>query len=119
MIQNGIARTQWLAAAALTGLLASCAAGPHAVKPPVTGNPPVVAPQTGPISYKSSGHAGMDAWRADFSNRALEAGHDRALVESLLTGIEPIPLWLARQSSRLPPSAWATRLSSPSRSGII
>ena len=94
MIQNGIARTQWLAAAALTGLLASCAAGPHAVKPPVTGNPPVIAPQTGPISYKSSGHAEMDAWRADFSNRALEAGHDRALVESLLTGIEPIPLWL-------------------------
>ena len=94
MIQNGMARTQWLAAAALTGLLASCAAGPHAVKPPATGNPPVIAPQTGPITYKSSGHAEMDAWRADFSNRALEAGHDRALVESLLTGIEPIPLWL-------------------------
>ncbi len=94
MIQTGIARTQWLAAAALAGLLASCAAGPHAAKPPVTGNPPVGTVQTGPIKYKSSGHAAMDAWRVDFSNRALEAGHDRALVESLLSGIEAVPLWL-------------------------
>jgi len=94
MIQTGIARTQWVAAAAMSALLASCAAGPQPGSPPVTGNPPVTAPQTGAIKYASSGHAAMDAWRIDFSSRALEAGHDRAIVESLLSGIEPIPLWL-------------------------
>ena len=94
MIQTGIARTQLLVAAGLSALLASCAAGPQPAKPPVTGNPPVTAPQTGAIKYAATGHAAMDVWRADFSNRALEAGHDRALVESLLSGIEPLPLWL-------------------------
>lgn len=94
MIQKGLARTQLLAAAALTGLLASCAAGPQPSKPPVTGSTPVEAPETGPIKYASSGHAAMDLWRNDFSNRAMAAGHDRELVKSLLTGIEPIALWL-------------------------
>lgn len=94
MIQTGIARTQWVAAAALSALLASCAAGPQPGMAPVTGNPPVTAPEAGAIRYTSSGHAAMDAWRVGFSSRALEAGHDRAVVESLLSGIKPIPLWL-------------------------
>ncbi|MEQ9436383.1 lytic murein transglycosylase [Hyphomonas sp.] len=94
MIQTGIARTQWVAAAAMSALLASCAAGPQPGTPPVAGNPPVTAPAAGAIKYTSSGHAAMDAWRIDFSSRALEAGHDRAIVESLLSGIAPIPLWL-------------------------
>jgi lytic murein transglycosylase len=103
MKRNGLARTQLLAVAALTGLLASCAAGPQPVPTPTPGSggnsgtptPGDPAPATGPISYVSSGHAAMDAWRDDFSNRALAAGHDRALVESMLAGIEPIPLWLS------------------------
>ena len=32
---------------------------------------PAPAPETGPISYTPSGHAGMDNWRAAFSEKAL------------------------------------------------
>ncbi len=97
MIIAGWTRSKWMATAALCGLVASCANGPPTVpspKPPV-GQPP--APETGPISYQTSGHAAMDAWRDDFSSRAMAAGHDRALVKSLLEGIRPLPLWLGTE----------------------
>jgi membrane-bound lytic murein transglycosylase B len=97
MIIAGLARSKWMATAAICGLLASCASGPPATpspKPPIE-QPP--APETGPIQYESSGLAEMDAWRDDFSNRAMGAGHDRALVKSLLSGIYPLPLWLGSQ----------------------
>jgi len=108
MITAGWARSKWMIAAAVCGLLASCANGPPTApspKPPA-GQP--AAQETGPISYASSGHAGMDAWRADFSDRAMAAGHDRALVKSLLEGIRPLPLWLGTEvQAATAPSAQA------------
>ena len=97
MVIAGWARSKWMVTAAVCGLLASCANGPPTVPSPKPGveQPPV--PETGPISYQTSGHAEMDAWRDDFSNRAMGAGHDRALVKSLLSGIYPLPLWLGVQ----------------------
>ncbi|WP_225907868.1 lytic murein transglycosylase [Hyphomonas sediminis] len=38
----------------------------------------------------------MDAWRDDFSARAMAAGNDRAIVKSLLENISPITLWLGQ-----------------------
>ena len=50
----------------------------------------------------------MDAWRDDFSARATGAGHDRALVKSLLDAIRPLPLWLGTEvQSATAPSAQA------------
>jgi membrane-bound lytic murein transglycosylase B len=92
-----IARSHIAGAAILAGLLVSCAHAPQAApgtpaSPPVsTGQP---APQTGPISYNSSGNRDMDEWRADFSARALAAGHDRAVVKSFLENIKPLDLYL-------------------------
>lgn len=90
-------KTQLLTAGGLMALAASCAAGPPLPEPvtPVP-TPPPPAAQTGPISYASSGHAEMDAWRSDFSARALAQGHDRAIVESILTGISPLEIWLGQ-----------------------
>ncbi|MBU4568573.1 MAG: hypothetical protein KJ833_06370, partial [Alphaproteobacteria bacterium] len=76
MFFASLARSKWMATAAVCGLLASCASGPPATpspKPPAE-QPP--APETGPIRYETSGLAEMDAWRDDFSNRAMGAGHD-------------------------------------------
>lgn len=42
-----------------------------------------------PIVYVSSGNGDFDAWRDDFSRRALMRGRDRAVVERLLSGIAP------------------------------
>src|SRR5262245_13537446 len=42
-----------------------------------------------PIPYTSSGNADFDAWRDQFSNRALALGRDRQVVDRLLTGIRP------------------------------
>ena len=94
MMLAGWARSRWVISAAVCGVLASCANGP-----PGTPSPKPVAElpaqdETGPISYTASGHAEMDAWRDDFSNRAIGAGHDRSLVKALLEGIGPLPLWL-------------------------
>jgi lytic murein transglycosylase len=90
-------RKHLLVAAALSTLIASCATGPTPLPfptvPPIT-TPPVT--QTGAISYKTSGHGEMDVWRADFSERAIAKGHDRAIVESVLTGISPLNIWLGK-----------------------
>lgn len=97
MIISGLARSRWMATAAVCGVLASCANGPPTT--PST-KPPVDGPSTGtpaPFAYKTSGHAGMDAWREDFSARAIGAGHDAALVRSLLADIHPLPLWLGTE----------------------
>lgn len=92
-----IARSHIAGAAILAGLLVSCAHSPQAspgmpsVPPPAPSQP---APDTGPISYKPTGNSDMDAWRADFSARAVAAGHDRALVKSFLENIKPLDLYL-------------------------
>lgn len=49
------------------------------------------APAAPPIAYASSGDAGFDAWRADFSARALARGRERAAVERVLSGLTPEP----------------------------
>lgn len=92
MVKLALRRSHVIAAAGLTCLLASCA---HSPQPPQQ-QPPVAAPapETGPISYTSSGHAGMDTWRADFSARALAAGHDREVVKAVLADLKPLDLWL-------------------------
>ena len=108
MITAGWARSKWMITAAVCGLLASCANGPPTPpSPKPTAEQPAPA-ETGPISYASSGHAEMDAWRDDFSNRAMGAGHDRALVKSLLQDIRPLPLWLGTEvQAATAPSAQA------------
>ena len=108
MVIAGWARSKWMVTAAVCGLLASCANGPPTVPSPKPGVEQPPAPETGPIAYPSSGHLGMDAWRDDFSNRAMGAGHDRALVKSLLEGIHPLPLWLGAEiQAQTAPSAQA------------
>lgn len=87
-------RSHIIAAAAMTALVAACATSSGQAAPPIAGPAPVPAPETGPITYASSGHAGMDAWRAAFSEKALAAGHDRDVVKSVLSGISPLELWL-------------------------
>jgi len=52
---------------------------------------PVQAQAREPILYASSGDESFDAWRADFSARALGRGRDRAAVESVLSGLRPDP----------------------------
>jgi len=94
MVIAGWARSKWMLTAAVCGLLASCANGPPTTPSPKPGTEQPPAPETGPVRYTTSGHAAMDAWRDDFSARAIGAGHDRALVKSLLEGIRPLPLWL-------------------------
>lgn len=109
MLLLGWSRSRWMVTAAICGLLASCAAGPPLPPSPKPG-PVVTAPdrETGPIIYTSSGHAGMDAWRTDFSARAVAAGHDRALVKAMLKDIRPLPLWLGSQvEAQTAPSAQA------------
>ncbi len=102
MIITGLARSKWMGIAVVCGALASCAAGPQSPspKPPVTGTPSP-GPETGPIVYKSSGHAAMDAWRNDFSARAMAAGNDRALVKSLLENISPVTMWLGNTEAEV------------------
>ncbi len=99
MARLAIARSHILGAAALAGMLVSCANGPETPKPVAV--PPVVQPQppaeTGPISYPSSGNAAIDAWRTEFSARALAEGRDRAVVKSFLTGLKPLDIWLGSE----------------------
>jgi len=109
MLLEGWSRSRWMVTAAICGVLASCAAGPPLPPSPKPG--PVVTvpvPETGPILYTSSGHLAMDAWRIDFSARAVAAGHDRALVKSMLKDIRPLPLWLGTEvQAATAPSAQA------------
>lgn len=99
MISAGWTKSRWMGLVAVCGVLASCANGPQSVpgQPGSPPPPPVSAPETGLIAYTSSGHAGMDTWRADFSQRAIAAGHDRAIVKSLLERISPISMWLGTE----------------------
>lgn len=44
-----------------------------------------------PPAFASSGVAEFDAWRDSFARRALAEGRSRAVVESLLSGLQPDP----------------------------
>lgn len=108
MVFAAWARSKWMLTAAVCGFVASCANGPPASPSPKPVAEQPAAPETGPVRYATSGHAAMDAWRDDFSARAIGAGHDRALVKSLLEGIRPLPLWLGtRIQAATAPSAQA------------
>ncbi len=108
MVYAGWARSKWMLTAAVCGLLASCANGPPPTPSPKPGVEQPPTAETGPIRFASSGHAEMDAWRDDFAARAVAAGHDRALVKSLLEGIRPLPLWLGTEvQAATAPSAQA------------
>ena len=65
-----------------TAVLSVLACGPASVRAQA---PPA------PIAYESSGVAGFDQWRDQFSNRALAAGRDRAVLARLLAGLAPDP----------------------------
>ncbi len=92
-------RAGFLLAASISAFLAACAAGPQTY-PPIIDIPPVTQPTdpgngaSGAIEYVSSGHAGMDSWRSDFSSRAMAAGRERAAIEAILSGISPLERYL-------------------------
>lgn len=108
MSQVSSNRLRWGLAAAVTALLTACAAGPEPQTPPPAGppSPPPAsgAPETpgdsGPAParpvgpFESSGHARMDAWRADFASRAQAQGRDREVIRSVLEGISPLETFL-------------------------
>ncbi len=101
VIQMGLWKSRLLTSVAFAGLVASCAAVPPASD---TLPPPIVPPLEQPdeveptgveaISFKSSGHDGIDEWRDDFSARMLEKGHAPSLVKALLSDLKPISMWL-------------------------
>lgn len=81
----------------LAALLTACAGSPQATNGAGTNTgsggseAPVLAP------FTPSGHAGMDAWRADFAARAIAAGRDPAVVHATLEGINPLDLYLSEE----------------------
>ncbi len=93
----------WIAGAALAGLLTACAAGPTQTEPgPVTG--PVSGGETPPPApnpvlkpFTSSGHAAMDAWRDDFARRAMAAGRNVDVIHATLATIRPLDLYLGSE----------------------
>lgn len=108
MLLAGWARSRWMISAAVCGVLTSCANGPPSPPSPKPVADQPVEPHTEAISYTASGHAEMDAWRDDFSSRAIAAGYDRSLVKALLEGIRPLPLWLGNEvQAATAPSAQA------------
>ena len=96
MARFAIARSHIVGAAVLAGLLVSCAHAPQVTVTPPPTSPPVSEPatETGPIVYQSAGNTAMDIWRADFSARAIAAGHPRAVVKAFLENISPLDLYL-------------------------
>lgn len=96
----------WISGAALAGLLTACAAGPTRSEPVPTTPPPVAggeipdpAPNRVLAPFTSSGHAGMDAWRDDFANRAMAAGRDVDVVHATLATIRPLDLYLGSEDN--------------------
>ncbi len=93
---------------AIASLAAACAATPPAPPPPpVTEDPdpvsdPVTQPDPAPVSmmYGGSGHAAMDAWRNDFSARAVAMGHNRDVVFATLKDISPLSIYLGSEVSK-------------------
>ncbi|MAP93879.1 MAG: lytic murein transglycosylase [Ponticaulis sp.] len=85
-------------------VLLSCQSTPERPapgQPPVTDpTPPVTQPPGNPTwSFDSSGHAQLDAWRADFAPRAYAAGHSKDVIHSVLDGIEPMRQFLSVSSA--------------------
>ncbi|MEL6725262.1 MAG: lytic murein transglycosylase [Pseudomonadota bacterium] len=54
---------------------------------------PVTVPSLPP--FTSSGNASIDAWRDDFSSRAIVAGRDPVIVYDTLSQISPLDLYLS------------------------
>lgn len=111
MRKGGRVMSDFLIRRPLYGLLASaalmtaCAATPQAGEPNTNpgsqpepgGDRPVSQPALAP--FTASGNASMDAWRADFADRAVAAGRDPAIVHATLQGISPLDLYLGEDAS--------------------
>lgn len=64
---------------------------------PVITPTPTPAPKPSIGFFKSSGHAGLDIWRIDFANRAVDRGFKVATVRSVLDGIQPMSIFLEQK----------------------
>lgn len=85
---------------ASAALMTACASAPQSPDTPavppsgeVRPDVPVTVPSIPP--FESSGHDGMDAWRADFAARAVAAGRDAGIVHATLRNLSPLDLYLA------------------------
>lgn len=95
-------RAQGLGFACILGGLAACAAGPS----PDTGSPgSTLARPTVPSipPFETSGREDFDAWRMDFSRRAVEAGRNPAVVYDVLRDLKPLEIYLPVQPATTPP----------------
>ncbi|MEM1035239.1 MAG: lytic murein transglycosylase [Pseudomonadota bacterium] len=86
----------------LAAIVASCAATPQQTPFPTTPpisepNPPSQPAPTVPSipPFASSGDVRMDAWRDDYSARALASGRDPVVVYETLSEIRPLALYLS------------------------
>lgn len=70
----------------------ACAAGPVPDAQPATGTPTQVIPSLPP--FATSGHTAFDAWRDDFSRRAVLSGRDPIVVYDMLRDLEPLSIYL-------------------------
>lgn len=104
-------RTRLASLTVIAGLLGACAATPYpeAVPQPAEAAPqsaeavsqPVGAQFSGQVvpsipPFASSGHDAFDAWRDDFSKRALQDGRNPAVVYDVLRDLKPLEIYLPK-----------------------
>ena len=89
--------------AVVLGLIGACAATPFPESDPqgpdgqfTTQSVPSIPP------FESSGHAGIDAWRDDFSKRAIRAGRNPAIVYEVLRDVGPLEAYLPKNPKPKP-----------------
>jgi lytic murein transglycosylase len=90
-------RTRLASFTVVAGLLGACAATPYpeAVPQPTDGQfSGQVVPSIPP--FASSGHNAFDAWRDDFSKRALKDGRNPAVVYDVLRDLKPLEIYLPK-----------------------
>ena len=82
-------------------LMTACASAPQSEVPVTSsedgaGGGTVTAPTVPSLPpFSPSGHAGMDAWRLDFADRAIADGRDATVVYETLRSISPLDLYLS------------------------
>jgi len=108
-------RARWISAAAVTSLMAACAATPP-VQPdtgPVGTTGPVVTdtdtsgtdtvpppdPSIATAPYETSGNKDLDAWRDDFAARAVALNQDPLIIRSLLEDLSPMRRFLGASAT--------------------
>lgn len=94
-------RLRWTLLSALALVAAGCqnatVAEPSPAPAPVPDPAPGPAPaEPAPVpDFRPTGHPEMDSWRRDFFSRAVAAGRDAAIVETLLADLRPLDLYLS------------------------